>query len=128
MKLIVLKHIRLRKAGKLFDIKPGAIITIPRPEKAQALIQSGHVRPILPPDEAGKVQAVRIYSKILEDEVWVCNSPSAVSLVPMGAVVYLQDEIRNLKGATPEDVQAVHRVKKEFPGACLIEAKERGEG
>ena len=102
MRLYVRKPIRLKIAGRLFDIQLGGIVEIKDPRKAQGLIESGHVRPLLPPDEAGKIQAVRIYSKILQDEVWVLTSPDAMTFVPDGEIYYLPEEIRNLKGATPD--------------------------
>lgn len=125
MKLYVIKPIRLKRAGKLFDVSPGAIVEISKPEKAQALIDSGHVRPLLPPDVVGEIQAVRIYSKILQDEVWVLTSPDAMAFISIGAIVYHPEEIQNLRGATEDEIRAVHRVKKEL-GGRLIQAKDRG--
>ena len=119
MKLYVLKPIRLKRAGRVFDVAPGAIVEISKPEKAKVLIDSGHVRAILPPDEVGDIQAVRIYSKILQDEIWVLTSPAGMSLCPADAVVYLPDEIQNLKGASHEDIQAIHRAKLELDGKLI---------
>src|SRR3990172_10007204 len=99
MRLYVLKSIKLKKAGRVFDVSPGAIVEIEKPEKAKTLINSGHVRPLLSPDIAGKLQAARIFLKILDEEVWVVTHPDALSLVPEGVIVYLPEEIRNLRGA-----------------------------
>src|SRR3972149_2070769 len=121
MRLFVIKSIRLKRAGKLFDVSPGAIVEISKPEKAQALIASGHVRPILPPDEAGKPIAAKIFSKILNDTVWVVTSPEAICFIPDGEIYYLPEEIRNLKGATPEEIRQIHMVKKEI-GGILVKA------
>jgi len=76
----------------VFDIQPGAIITIPRPEKAQALIQSGHVRPLLPPDEAGDTDGIPVYSI---------------------------EEILMMRGADEHTMRLLHACKKEL-GGCLI--------
>ncbi|HBO83539.1 MAG TPA: hypothetical protein DD641_00815 [Deltaproteobacteria bacterium] len=120
MKLFVLKPIKLKKAGRLFDITPGAIVEIKDPRKAHTLIESGHIKPS---DETGKVHAARIYSKILCEEVWVVTSPEAISYIPNDEIYYLPEEIRNLKGATPEEIRQIHMIKKEI-GGCLVSAKE----
>ena len=127
MRLYVLKSIKLKKAGRVFDVSPGAIVEIEKPEKAKTLINSGHVRPLLSPDIAGKLQAARIFLKILDEEVWVVTHPDALSLVPEGVIVYLPEEIRNLRGATPEEIRTMHKVKKEF-GGKLLAVNQRGEG
>lgn len=74
--------------------------------------------------EGGILHATRIFSKVLGEEVWVCNSPEALSLVPEGTVIYLPEEIRNLRGATPEEIRQVHMIKREL-GGRLIAVKER---
>src|SRR3990172_7668635 len=124
MRLLVLRPIKLKKAGRLFDIAPEAVVEIAKPEKARVLIESGHIRPLLPPDEAGKLQAARIFLKVIGCEIWVVTHPDALPLVPVGAVVYLPEEIKNLRGASPEDIQAVHRVKCGL-GGCLISVMDR---
>lgn len=127
MRLYVLRPIKLKKAGRLFDMFPGSIVEILRPEKAKALIDGGYVRSLLPPDQAGKVQAAKIFSKVLDDVIWVVTGPEALSLVPEGAIVYLPEEIRNLKGATPEEIRTIHKIKVEL-GGKLIAVKQKGEG
>lgn len=119
MRLYVLKRIKLRKSGQIFDVSPGAIVEIAKPEKAKPLIDGGYVRPLLPPDAAGKVQAARIWSNTLQAEIWVITCQEALSLVPEGAVCYLPDEIRNLRGATPEEIRQIHLIKKEMGGRLL---------
>ena len=123
MRLYVLKPIRLKRAGKLFDVSPGAIVEISKPEKAQTLIASGHVRPFLP-DDVGKPFAFRLFLKILGEEVWVVTHPEAIAFVSAVGIYYLPEEIRGLRGATPEEIQAVHRVKREL-GGKLITVNQR---
>jgi hypothetical protein len=67
----------------------------------------------------------KIFSHILQDTVWVAIDP--IFQANDGIPVYYPEEIQNLKGATPDEVQAVHRVKKEF-GGKLIAVNQRGEG
>ena len=126
MRLYVLKPITLKKAGHLFDISLGAIVEISKPEKAQTLIDGGYVRPLLLPDEAGKVQAARIYSHILQEEVWVITYPEALSLIPDGEVVYYPEEIKSHKGASPEEIRQIHKIKKEL-GGRLVAVKDAGK-
>ena len=122
MRLFVIKSIRLKRAGKLFDVSPGAIVEISKPEKAQALIASGHVRPILPPDEAGKPIAAKIYSHILQDTVWVAFDRSFTGNGD-GIVVYSIEEILMMRGADEHTMRMLHACKKEI-GGVLTSAKE----
>lgn len=79
---------------------------------------------ILKPEGMRPIGA-KIYSHILQDTVWVAIDPTFQA--NDGIPVYYPEEIQNLKGATPDEVQAVHRVKKEF-GGKLIVVNQRGEG
>lgn len=67
-----------------------------------------------------KRYAAKIYSKILNDTVWVVTHPEAISYVPEGEIYYLPEEIRNLRGSTPEGLQAVHKIKKEIGGQLIM--------
>ena len=69
--------------------------------------------------------AAKIFSHILQDHVWIALDPTfqADDVIP----VYLPEEIRNLRGATTEEISAVHRVKKEL-GGKLIAVNQKGEG
>lgn len=77
--------------------------------------------------EGIKPIAARIYSKVLQAEVWVCNSPEALSFVPEGEVVYLPEEIQGLRGASPEDIQAIYMVKKELHGILIMASNRKEE-
>jgi hypothetical protein len=77
--------------------------------------------------EAGVPQAAKIRSKVLGADVWVITHPEAISLVPEGEVYFTPEEIRNLKGSTPEEIRAVYMAKR-YVGGRLIAVKERGEG
>lgn len=69
--------------------------------------------------EGGRPQAVKIKSRVLDTEVWVIAGPEAAALVPDGEVYFLPEEIKNLRGATPEEIRTVHRVKKELGGRLV---------
>ena len=120
MRLYVLKPIRLKKAGRVFSVSPGAIVEISKQEKAKVLIDGGYVRPLLPPDESGKVQAARIYSNIPGAEVWVVTHPEAISYIPDGEVYFLPEEVRYLKDATPNEIRMIYQVKKELGSSSIL--------
>lgn len=117
MKLYVLKPIRLKRAGKLFDVAPGAV-SVSKPDAVQALIDSGHVRACQSGDME-KPFAARIFSKILDDEIWALTSAEAMAFVPDGAVTYLPEEIRNLRGASEDEIRTIHMIKKELSGKLI---------
>lgn len=118
MKLYVLRTIKLKKAGRLFDIKKTAAVSVSKPDSAQALLDSGHVRACQPGD-IKKPFAARIYSKILNDEIWVVTSPEAIAFVPDDTVTYLPEEIQNLRGSTPDEIKAIHMIKKSIGGKLI---------
>lgn len=111
MRLFVIKPICLKRAGKIFDLAPGAIVEIAKQEKAKTLIDSGYVRPLLPPDEAGKPVAAKIYSHILQDTVWLALDP-AFAGDGDGIPVYFIEEIRMMRGADEHTKKLLHAIKK----------------
>lgn len=125
MKVRALRGLRFKTSkGEIF-IKHGQVFKPSEPSDASELIKGGFVEPvILPPDQAGRPYAAKIYSKILNDTVWVLTHPSAIAFVPDDAVTYLPEEIKNLCHATPEEIRQLHRVKKEL-GGKLIATNER---
>ena len=75
--------------------------------------------------EGEKPVAAKIFSHILQDHVWIALDPTFKA--DDGIPVYMPEEIRNLRGATPEDIRTFHRVKKEL-GGQLISVNQSGEG
>lgn len=75
--------------------------------------------------EGNKPVAAKVYSRILQDQVWIALAPPFQA--DDGIPVYLPEEIRNLRGATPDEIRAVQRVKKEL-GGKLIPVKQKGKG
>lgn len=69
--------------------------------------------------EVVKQYAAKIYSKVLQDTAWVVTHPEAIGYVPEGEAYFLPEEIRNLKDAIPEEMQAVYKVKKELSGKLM---------
>lgn len=70
--------------------------------------------------EGSKPIAAKIYSHILQDTVWVALAPTFQT--DDGIAVYTPEEVRGLRGASPEDIRAVHRVKREL-GGHLVSVK-----
>ena len=103
----------------------------PPVEKVQALFEELKKRKqeaivyidSLKQNTTGKPYAVKIRSKVLDADVWVVTHPEAIPYIPDGDIYFLPEEIRNLRGATPDEIRAVYFVKKEL-GGRLISVKE----
>lgn len=70
------------------------------------------------------IQAVKIASTVLEDEIWLILDRA---FVPHdGLACYYPEEIPLLRDKTPEELREIHKVKLAFPGCRVIqEAAER---
>lgn len=69
--------------------------------------------------EAETIQAVKIYSRILGDEIWLILDRS---FTPSdGLACYYAEEIPLLKTKTPEELKEIHKTKLAFPGARVIQ-------
>jgi len=65
------------------------------------------------------IQAVKIFSRILEDEIWLILDRS---FTPHdGLACYYAEEIPLLKDKTPEELREIHETKLAFPGARVIQ-------
>ena len=65
------------------------------------------------------IQAVKICSHVLEDEIWLILDRS---FIPHdGLACYYPEEIPLLKTKTPEDLREIHKVKLIFPGCRVIQ-------
>jgi len=72
------------------------------------------------------IQAVKICSHVLEDEIWLILDRS---FIPHdGLAVYYPEEIALLKTKTPEDIREIHKVKLVFPGCRVIQEGPEGKG
>ena len=68
---------------------------------------------------ANSIQAVKICSHVLEDEIWLILDRS---FIPHdGLAVYYAEEIPLLRNKTPEDLREIHKVKLAFPGCRVIQ-------
>lgn len=70
------------------------------------------------------IQAVKICSHVLEDEIWLVLDRS---FVPNdGLAAYYVEEIPLLKDKTPDELREIHRVKLAFPGCRVIQEGPEG--
>ncbi len=69
--------------------------------------------------ESGTIQAVKICSHILEDEIWLVLDKDFIP--PDGLACYYPEELAELKTKTPDDLREIHKVKLAFPGARVIQ-------
>jgi len=59
--------------------------------------------------------AYRLYSDVLGAFLWVAPDESSTQgLGDVAEPVYIADEVRKLKGLSPDGLRAIHRVKIEF--------------
>jgi len=75
--------------------------------------------------EGEVLQAVKVYSSILDDDLWLIIDPS---FEPNdGLACYCPDEIPRLKNRTSEELEAIHTAKLVFHG-CHIQGALHGQG
>ncbi len=69
--------------------------------------------------EAGTIQAVKISSQILEDEIWLILDRD---FIPSdGLAYYYPEELSELKNKTLEELRENHKVKLAFPGCRVLQ-------
>jgi hypothetical protein len=74
--------------------------------------------------ELDTIQAVKICSHILEDEIWLILDRS---FIPSdGLACYYAEEIPLLKYKSPEHIREIHKVKLAFPGCRVIQEGAEG--
>ena len=69
--------------------------------------------------ERDTIQAVKICSQILEDEIWLILDRN---FIPSdGLAYYYAEELPELATKTPEQLREIHKVKLVFPGCRVIQ-------
>ena len=74
-------------------------------------------------DSSSTPVAAKIYSRILQDTVWLILDPSFIGDGD-GVPVYSIEELRMMRVAPEEEILQVHTIKKEL-GGVLVAVKER---
>jgi len=65
------------------------------------------------------IQAVKIFSHVFGDEIWLILDGS---FIPNdGLAAYFAEEIPLLKTKTPEELREIHKAKLDFPGCRVIQ-------
>lgn len=75
-------------------------------------------------DKKPKKISYKIYSKILEDYLWIVTTDKArKELIAEGVkdAIYTQKEVSNLidEGISKEGLVAIHKIKRGFPGSSI---------
>jgi len=69
--------------------------------------------------ERDTIQAVKIWSHLLEDEIWLIFD---CEFMPSdGLAIYYPEELTELRTKTPDQLHEIHRVKLAFPGCRVIQ-------
>jgi len=69
--------------------------------------------------QGGTLEAVKICSHILEDDIWLILDRS---FIPKdGLACYYAEEIPLLRNKTPEELREIHKAKLAFVGARIIQ-------
>lgn len=125
MTIKVLKPFKAKCNGRVVQHNPGERLQV-KIKVVSSLVSGGFIRLLEPMDKAMEPIAAKIYSKILDDTVWVVTHQDAICFIPDGEIYYLPEEIQCLKGASLEDIQTIHRIKRAL-GGKLISVNEREE-
>lgn len=102
-----------------FTFLKDQIVTLPL-EIASELLRGGKIEPV------GKV-AYRIYSNILQAYLWVVADDKDREAVRASQgiteAIYSNDEIKELRKLSKEDIKEIHKVKEIFSESTIKEVK-----
>ena len=123
----VLGYLRSEQAQQDLQIQPDLFEnSAPKPWDPLSSVQD----PCSVSEEVGpKKTPLKIHSERLKDDLWLVVSKEKMeSLSSQGVpeAIYLLSEIPMLRGVSDEELQAVHSVKKVFPGASVEGVIDRG--
>ncbi len=90
-----------------------------REEAARMAQKKASSRQPLQPQEGEIIQAVKIWSRVLEEEIWLILDRSFTPTD--GMACYYAEEIPLLRDKTPEELREIHKVKLAFPGCRVIQ-------
>ena len=67
----------------------------------------------------GSVQAVKIWSRVLQDEIWLILAPSFTPIDDLAC--YYPEKLPLLKGKTEDQLREIHKTKLAFPSCRVIQ-------
>jgi len=59
---------------------------------------------------------VKIFSKVLGEEIYIIPQESFKSMIEEDTIYYTHKEVKEMMGLPPEDMRALHEVKKHMGG------------
>ena len=118
MKYRVLEPIKLKTSKGEIELHPEQVTALHN-NVAVKLLNQGKITPV------GKA-SYRIYSKILEDYLWIVTTDKArKELIAEGVkdAIYTQEEVSNLidEGISEEGLKAIHKVKSTFTESSVMD-------
>jgi hypothetical protein len=119
MKYQVLDRFKAITSQGEMELPEGQIITMPH-DIAIRLLNESKITPI-------EKVAYRIYSEILEDYLWLCETDKDLHYFKeknISEPIYTKNEIKKLKGIDKETLKAVHEVKTVFKDSKVEECKK----
>lgn len=69
---------------------------------------------------------LRIYSRVLDEEIWLAADAADVTCLPDGAVIYRARELALLRDWSPDGLRLAHEVKTRFGAELEPERIEPG--
>ena len=74
--------------------------------------------------DRGTIQAIRLASDVLGEDIWVVIDRG---FIPSdGLAIYYAEEVPLLKTKTPEELRMIHKTKLEFPGCRVVQEGPNG--
>jgi hypothetical protein len=67
----------------------------------------------------GSVQAVKIWSRVLQDEIWLILDRSFVPVD--GLACYYPEELPLLRGKTEDQLREIHKTKLAYPSCRVVQ-------
>ncbi len=90
-----------------------------KPEPIREPVNQGQTAEAQEIREEGTIQAVKIASTVLNDDIWLILDRSFIS--HDGLACYYAEEIPSLRDKTREELREIHKAKLAFPGCRVIQ-------
>lgn len=107
------------KAEQSEVVKRALAMLHSKPEPAPSLPGEGRAVEALEVREGETIQAVKIASTVLNDEIWLILDRTFTPTD--GLACYYVEEITLLRDKTPEQLREIHKAKLAFPGCRVIQ-------
>lgn len=70
--------------------------------------------------QVGETAAIRIFSKTLNEEVWLVRDDFKPETLDVELVCYSLKELKELVGIDKQELRKIHLIKKIFPGSKVV--------